>query len=175
MSNAILESEIEAAWSVRDTINPSTKGKVREAIEETLEALKIGKVIALASKEIIVSAQSLLDEIKDVRQNILPVDSEPNAIWQCIEKESNISSPVYMETACISAIEAMSAKCMVVCPNLGALPETCANFAWMYGYEPAPEKHIAVHSHILGKAIETYRKDETQVLLNLQKTYLTLA
>ena len=38
---------------------------------------------------------------------------------------------VYMETACISAIEAMSAKCMVVCPNLGALPETCANFAWM--------------------------------------------
>jgi len=60
------------------------------SLEETLEALKIGKVIALASKEIIVSAQSLLDEIKDVRQNILPVDSEPNAIWQCIEKESNI-------------------------------------------------------------------------------------
>ena len=78
---------------------------------------------------------------------------------------------VYMETACISAMEAMSAKCMVVCPNLGALPETCANFAWMYGYEPAPEKHIAVHSHILGKAIETYRKDETQTLLSLQKTY----
>ena len=78
---------------------------------------------------------------------------------------------VYMETACISAIEAMSAKCMVVCPNLGALPETCSNFAWMYGYEPGPEKHIAVHSHILGKAIETYRKDETQTLLSLQKTY----
>ena len=55
------------------------------SLEETLEALKIGKVIALASKEIIVSAQSLLDEIKNVRQNILPVDSGPNAIWQCIE------------------------------------------------------------------------------------------
>ena len=78
---------------------------------------------------------------------------------------------VYMETACISAIEAMSAKCMVVCPNLGALPETCANFAWMYGYEPGPEKHVAVHAHILGKAIETYHKDETQTLLSLQKTY----
>jgi len=78
---------------------------------------------------------------------------------------------VYMETSCISAIEAMSAKCMVVCPNLGALPETCANFAWMYGYEPAPEKHIAVHSHILGRAIESYRKDETEILLRLQKTY----
>ena len=76
-----------------------------------------------------------------------------------------------METSCISVIEAMSAKCMVVCPNLGALPETCANFAWMYGYEPNPEKHIAVHSHILGKAIESYRKDETELLLSLQKTY----
>ena len=44
MSNAILESEIEAAWSVRDTINPSTTGKVRDAIEETLEALDKGNL-----------------------------------------------------------------------------------------------------------------------------------
>ena len=44
MSNAILESEIEAAWSVRDTINPSTKGRVRDAIEETLEALDKGEL-----------------------------------------------------------------------------------------------------------------------------------
>ena len=44
MSNAILESEIEAAWSLRDTINPSTKGKVRDAIEETLEALDKGNL-----------------------------------------------------------------------------------------------------------------------------------
>ena len=44
MSNAILESEIEAAWSVKDTISPSTKGKVRDAILETLEALDTGKL-----------------------------------------------------------------------------------------------------------------------------------
>ena len=41
---------------------------------------------------------------------------------------------IYKETACISVIEAMSAGCVVVCPNLAVLPETCANFAWMYGY-----------------------------------------
>ena len=81
---------------------------------------------------------------------------------------------VYMETACIAAMEAMSAKCMVVCPNLGALPETCSNFAWMYGYEPNPEKHMAVHAHILGKAIESFWKDETQTLLTLQKTYFDM-
>ena len=44
MSNAILESEIEAAWSVRESISPSTTGKVRDAIEETLEALDKGNL-----------------------------------------------------------------------------------------------------------------------------------
>ena len=44
MSNAILESEIEAAWNVRDTISPSTTGKLRDAIEKTLEALDKGKL-----------------------------------------------------------------------------------------------------------------------------------
>ena len=33
MSNAILEGEIEAAWSVRESISTKTKGKVRDAIE----------------------------------------------------------------------------------------------------------------------------------------------
>ena len=44
MSNAILESEIEAAWNIRDTITPSTEGKARDAIEETLEALDKGEL-----------------------------------------------------------------------------------------------------------------------------------
>ena len=45
----------------------------------------------------------------------------------------------YMETACITALESLSAKCLAVIPNLAALPETTANFAWMYNYEPAPD------------------------------------
>ena len=44
MSNTILESEIEAAWNVRETISPSTTGKLRDAIEKTLEALDKGKL-----------------------------------------------------------------------------------------------------------------------------------
>ena len=80
----------------------------------------------------------------------------------------------YMETACISAIEAMSAKNLVVCPNLGALPETCANFAFMYGYEPNPDRHVQVHAHILAKAINSYWEDGTQSLLDLQKGYFDM-
>ncbi len=42
MSNAQLESAIEAAWDQRDTISPNTTGEMREAIEDTLNALDSG-------------------------------------------------------------------------------------------------------------------------------------
>ncbi|MGA0541014.1 2,3,4,5-tetrahydropyridine-2,6-dicarboxylate N-succinyltransferase [Neotabrizicola sp. VNH66] len=42
MSNAALETAIEAAWDARDTITPATTGEAREAIETTLEALDKG-------------------------------------------------------------------------------------------------------------------------------------
>ncbi|NHF73775.1 2,3,4,5-tetrahydropyridine-2,6-dicarboxylate N-succinyltransferase [Paracoccus xiamenensis] len=42
MSNAALETAIEAAWDARDTITPTSKGEAREAIEATLEALDKG-------------------------------------------------------------------------------------------------------------------------------------
>ena len=42
MSNADLESAIEAAWDTRDQITPSTGGETRDAIEETLNALDAG-------------------------------------------------------------------------------------------------------------------------------------
>ncbi|NRA98702.1 MAG: 2,3,4,5-tetrahydropyridine-2,6-dicarboxylate N-succinyltransferase, partial [Rhodobacteraceae bacterium] len=42
MSNAQLETAIEAAWDARDTITPSTTGETREAIEDTLNALDGG-------------------------------------------------------------------------------------------------------------------------------------
>lgn len=44
MSNAQLEIAIEAAWDARDTISPATTGEVREAIEDTLNALDSGKL-----------------------------------------------------------------------------------------------------------------------------------
>ena len=44
MSNAQLETAIEAAWEARDTITPATTGEQREAIEDTLNALDSGKL-----------------------------------------------------------------------------------------------------------------------------------
>jgi 2,3,4,5-tetrahydropyridine-2,6-dicarboxylate N-succinyltransferase len=42
MSNAALESAIEAAWEARDSITSATKGEARDAIEATLDALDSG-------------------------------------------------------------------------------------------------------------------------------------
>ncbi|MCA0204601.1 2,3,4,5-tetrahydropyridine-2,6-dicarboxylate N-succinyltransferase [Pararhodobacter sp.] len=44
MSNAALETAIEAAWEARDGITPATKGETREAIEATLAALDSGSL-----------------------------------------------------------------------------------------------------------------------------------
>ncbi|MEX1661496.1 2,3,4,5-tetrahydropyridine-2,6-dicarboxylate N-succinyltransferase [Thioclava sp. 15-R06ZXC-3] len=50
MSNAALETAIEAAWEARDTITPATKGETREAIEDTLNALDRG-ALRVAEKQ----------------------------------------------------------------------------------------------------------------------------
>ena len=81
---------------------------------------------------------------------------------------------IYEETSCLTMIEACSAGCLCVVPNLGALPETGANFPWMYGYEENPEKHAQVHGHILGRAIAHFWDDDVQNLLKIQRSYFDM-
>ena len=52
----------------------------------TLDALNAGKPVALANKEILIMAGGLIVEAaKTPGARILPIDSEPSAIWQCIK------------------------------------------------------------------------------------------
>ena len=81
---------------------------------------------------------------------------------------------IYEETSCLTLIEACSAGCLSVIPNLGALPETGANFPWMYGYEEDPEKHAQVMGHILGRAIKHFWDDDVQNLLKIQRSYFDM-
>jgi len=50
MSNAQLETAIEAAWEGRDAITPATTGETRDAIEDTLAALD-GGTLRVAEKQ----------------------------------------------------------------------------------------------------------------------------
>ena len=71
-----------------DVVMVATIGSV--GLVPTLNALKHGKNVALSNKEPIVMAGSL---IKDYERRyggtVLPVDSEPSAIWQCLQGEDN--------------------------------------------------------------------------------------
>lgn len=51
-----------------------------------LEAIRAGKDIALASKELLVMAgEIIMEEVKKHKVKLLPVDSEHSAIFQCLE------------------------------------------------------------------------------------------
>ena len=56
----------------------------------TLNALKAGKSVALCNKEPIVMAGGLIKEYESrYGGEVLPVDSEPSAIWQCLRGETS--------------------------------------------------------------------------------------
>lgn len=69
-----------------DILVVATTGKT--GLSPTLAAIKAGKNIALANKEILVMAgQIIIAEVKKYHAKILPIDSEHSAIWQCLRGE----------------------------------------------------------------------------------------
>ena len=59
-------------------------------LSPTLAALRAGKQVALSNKEPIVMAGPMLKAAEAKHGGvILPVDSEPSAIWQCLQGEDN--------------------------------------------------------------------------------------
>ena len=57
----------------------------------TIEALRAGKTVALASKEAIVAAGPIIQQLVAQGATLFPLDSEPSAIWQCLQGETEIS------------------------------------------------------------------------------------
>ena len=80
---------------------------------------------------------------------------------------------IWPETSCLSVIEAMSAKNLVVCPNFAVLPETCSNFAMMYQWQEDVNKHATIFAQTLDTAIRTIIKNQgnTDPYLDFQKQY----
>jgi len=70
-----------------DIVVIATSGKW--GLSPTLAAVKAGKRLALANKESLVMAGEIItNEAKLNKAQILPVDSEHSAIWQCLEGET---------------------------------------------------------------------------------------
>lgn len=78
-----------------DMVVIATTGKA--GLKPTISALKAGKTVAIANKEILVMAGELLVTLA-ARHNatILPVDSEHCAIWQCLRGEESPVSRILL-------------------------------------------------------------------------------
>jgi len=62
-------------------------------LEPALKTLRAGKRLALATKEVLVAAgQLIIDEAKKYNAEILPVDSEHCAIFQCMQAAGTLKS-----------------------------------------------------------------------------------
>ena len=77
-----------AALNSADTVITAVVGMV--GLRPTLAAIREGKRIALANKETLVCAGDLvMEEAKDYGAQIIPVDSEHSALFQCLEGNRN--------------------------------------------------------------------------------------
>jgi glycosyltransferase involved in cell wall biosynthesis len=75
----------------------------------------------------------------------------------------------FEETSCISVIEALSCGLRVVCPNLGALPETTEGWARIYPYLVNKKLHALKFADILEEEIEKIKNGDLDSHLELQK------
>ena len=97
---------------------------------------------------------------------------ENSAIRAALQKADIFAYPsIWRETSCLCAMEAMSARCLTVAPNYGALSETLANFSIAYDWSENARDHAQKFSQHLELAIETVHSEKTAELLEMQKAY----
>jgi 1-deoxy-D-xylulose-5-phosphate reductoisomerase len=83
-----LSTEEIASHPEVDFVIVATAGKA--GLSPTLAALRAGKTVALASKEVLVMAGEIIVREASIHHaQILPIDSEHSAIWQCLQGEEN--------------------------------------------------------------------------------------
>ena len=83
-----LSAEEIASHPEVDFVIVATAGKA--GLSPTLAALQAGKTVALANKEVLVMAGEIIVREASLHQaQILPIDSEHSAIWQCLHGEEN--------------------------------------------------------------------------------------
>lgn len=107
----------------------------------------------------------------NIFSNIYPDVLEENNLFKKIEKDKRVmffgqtpkkvvekylsNSHIFVypsvcaETFCISLVEAISAECLTIYPNIGALKETSNNIGICYKYEDNKELHAKLFSKIL--------------------------
>jgi UDP-glucose:(glucosyl)LPS alpha-1,2-glucosyltransferase len=116
--------------------------------------------------------EPLYDEIRNIPQATYHGAVSNEEVKKALDKAHIYAYPsTWLETSCISLIEAMSAGCVCVHPNYGALPETAANWTQMYQWQEDAQKHANMLYSMLDSIIPNFFLESTQMMLKGQKSY----
>lgn len=115
------------------------------------------------------------------------IDSHPNMVYHGTVSNDDVRRElsqshifaypsIWPETSCISLIEAMSAKCLCIHPDLAALPETAANWTYMYNFSENEKNHCALFASCVENGCNSLLSDADSLNLRLsgQKSYADL-
>lgn len=119
--------------------------------------------------------EPLYDEIRSMPNATYHGAVSNEEVKEALKKAHIYAYPsTWLETSCISLIEAMSAGCVCVHPNYGALYETAANWTQMYQWQEDPQKHANMLYSMLDSIIPNVYLESTQMMLKGQKSYVDM-
>lgn len=100
--------------------------------------------------------------------------TQPNDVVRKALATSHIFAypSVWPETSCLCLIEAMSAGLACVHSNLAALPETAANWTFMYQMQEDKNEHAKMFYTILDSVIDDFKREDMETRLLAQKGYV---
>src|SRR5207244_8398895 len=97
-------------------------------LRPALAAIEAGKDLAVASKEILVMAgEIVMREARDNNVHVLPVDSEHNAIFQCLESGRGLGAPKDRGAEAAPTFQSSDLRRIILTASGGPFRETPRN------------------------------------------------
>jgi 1-deoxy-D-xylulose-5-phosphate reductoisomerase len=97
-------------------------------LRPALAAIEAGKDLAVASKEILVMAgEIVMREARDKGVHVLPVDSEHNAIFQCLQSGRGLSAPNNRGAGAAPTFQSADIRRIILTASGGPFRETPAD------------------------------------------------
>lgn len=81
---------------------------------------------------------------------------------------------IWMETSCLSLMEAMSAQCVCIHPNYGALYETSGGTTIMYQWRDDKNEHAHIFYNNLKNVIERFDEEGLKSVTQIQSSYVNM-
>jgi glycosyltransferase involved in cell wall biosynthesis len=99
--------------------------------------------------------------------------SVPNAEVRqaCLDAHVFVYPCIYPEMSCMAIQEAMMAGCLAITSSVGALPETCGEWAWMFPYSENRDQMVGNTYHMMNQVIDRFNEPPVQLMLQAQSAY----